>query len=235
MKTPVYNGPLGKLIRTLGFLLVLAASLVITIKIVLNPDNADLILISSLTEYAEMGQEYIADIDLLNETTYIFLALSAGLLLIVWAIGKSFFLRILVTVLVLATFIFGAASSQSYLLPMELITPDWLQSILANLEDLMNEVLAVSQYVVPAVALATAIFLWAVFANKKPSRISIFLPRMATTTLFLAILLSFVATEILPSLMDIEIVAIIKVLLYLVTYAIFALASVFGVLGFARQ
>jgi hypothetical protein len=235
MKKQVHNGPVGKVFRTLGFLLVLVASLVITIKIVLHPDNQDLAVVSQLTSFAEIGNDFIADITLLSETTYVLLALTVGLLFIVWAIREGIVLRVLLTVLLLAGFIFGAASSQSYLVPIELVNPDWLQSILANLEDTLSEVTAISQFVVPGIALATAVLLWAVFAYKKPSRISTLLPRLSTTTLFLAILLSFVGHEIMPSLLDLDIFVMVYVLLYIVTYAVFALASAFGVLGFARK
>ena len=235
MKNQVYNGPFGKLLRTIGFLAVLVGSLYLATKMVLDPGNAELPLIGNLTEFANLVNDQLANVTFLNETAYVFLILSGGFILLTWVLRKGLILRVLLTVLLAVNFIFAAATGDTFLAQMAVISPDWLIELLQSIDSIYDEVVALSDYVIPGVALASAFFLWVLFAYKKPGRLSTFVLRMGTTSLFVAILMNFVANAFVTSLLDLEIFMTVMVALYLVTYLLFLLGSVLGVLGFTRK
>jgi hypothetical protein len=235
MNKQVYNGPIGKLLRTIGFLAVLVGSLYLATKMVLDPGNANLPLIGNLKEFAELVNDQLANVSFLNETAYVFLLLTGGFILLTWVLRKGLIVRVLLTVLLAVNFLFAAATGDTFLAQMAVISPTWLIDLLASIDTYYNEVVALSDYVIPGVALASAFFLWVLFAYKKPNRLSIFILRLGTVTLFVAILMSFIANALMASLLDLEIYMTIMVVLYLVTYLLFLLGSVLGVLGFTRK
>jgi hypothetical protein len=235
MKNQVYNGPFGKLLRTIGFLAVLVGSLYLATKMVLDPGNAELPLIGNLTEFANLVNDQLTNVTFLNETAYVFLILSGGFILLTWVLRKGLILRVLLTVLLAVNFIFAAATGDTFLAQMAVISPDWLIELLQSIDSIYDEVVALSDYLIPGVALASAFFLWVLFAYKKPGRLSTFVLRMGTTSLFVAILMNFVANAFMTSLLDLEIFMTVMVALYLVTYLLFLLGSALGVLGFTRK
>jgi hypothetical protein len=235
MKNQVYNGPFGKLLRTIGFLAVLVGSLYLATKMVLDPGNAELPLIGNLTEFANLVNDQLTNVTFLNETAYVFLILSGGFILLTWVLRNGLILRVLLTVLLAVNFIFAAATGDTFLAQMAVISPDWLIELLQSIDSIYDEVVALSDYLIPGVALASAFFLWVLFAYKKPGRLSTFVLRMGTTSLFVAILMNFVANAFMTSLLDLEIFMTVMVALYLVTYLLFLLGSALGVLGFTRK
>lgn len=230
MKNRVYNQTLGKIFRTLGYLLVLAGSVFIATQLIL--ENTDLPFIENLLPFATQIDDIISGFALIGD--YAGLALVVGLLMIVWAIRRGLILRVLVTVLLLFVYIEGVVAGTTPLAPIILGTPSWLVGFTGLIDTYLTQLTDISEYIIPGISVAAPIMLWAVFANKKPSRLSTFVYRISTTLLFLAILLNLVKVFV-PSLNDIAIVATINVALYILSYLLFIVGGVFGVLGFARK
>ncbi len=234
MKNRVYNKAFGKIVRTLGFLLVLASSIFLATNLILTFDT--LPFIDNLLPFANMGNDFIATIPavqaLLEE--YAGFALVVGFILILWAIRKGIILRVLLTVLLFLLFIESSITGTSPLYPIALQSPSWITSVLSFVEPYVNQLNAMSEYVVPGVAVGAPFLLWALFAYKKPSRLSTFLYRIASTTLFLAVLMLVVKTFV-PTLDGIDLYNTAQAMLYILSYLLFAIGGVFGVLGFARK
>jgi len=229
VKNNVYNKTFGKLVRTLGFLLILASSLFIVTQLIL--ENEELPLIGVLTPFATMIDQIIQSQPIIGD--YVGLALVLGFLLITWAITKSIVLKVLVTAVLLFFYIEGVLSGTSPIAPIILATPDWFMSLVISLESIVLQLSDTSPYVVPGVALFAPIMLWSVF-NKKPARFSLFLCRIASTTMFLAILLGF-AGSFLPIISELGFAEVIRIALYILVYLAFVAGGAFGVLGFSRK
>jgi len=146
----VYNKTFGKIVRTLGFLLVLASSIFLATKLVLQ--NTTLPFIDKLEPFATIADGYATSFPIIAE--YAGLALVLGLILILWAIRKGLILRLVLTAVLLFGFIESSISGTSALVPIVLASPAWLDGVLSMVEGLVNQVTAMSPYVIPGVAVA---------------------------------------------------------------------------------
>ncbi len=232
MNKRVYNSTVGKIFRTLGFLLVLVSSLYISTFLVIQ--NSTLPFVGSILPFAEIIDSIITALPAFIGD-YVGLLLIVGLLCIIWAIRKGVVLRVLVTVLLVFGYFESAINNSSSLAPIELAHPSFIVSILDLVEPFYNQIISLSEYVVPGVMLATPIFLWAIFANKKPGRFSILMFRLGSTTLFLAILTLVVGDLFVQSLASQSWYLAVQTSLYMVTYLVLLVGSAFGVIGFSRK
>lgn len=235
MKKRVYNTAVGKIFRTLGLLLVLVSSIYLATRLALNPAHADLPFIGNISGYAQMVDDILVGITFLNETAYVFLFLSIGLIMLTWAIRRGIILRVLLTGLLVAGFVIAAAVEETLLAPIVVISPAWLLTLLQSLDTLIDNVLAMNDYLIPGVALATAFLLSALFSSKRPRRIYLLFLKVGTGILLLAVLMYFVANTLMTDLLDMEIYVTIMVSNYLLTYLMFAVGGIFGVIGFMRK
>ena len=232
MNKRVYNSTIGKIVRTLGFLLVLVSSIYISTYLLLQ--NTNLPLVDALLPFAEIIESIINTLpQVISE--YVGLALVIGLLLITWAIRKGIILRVLLTFLLLFGYFESAINNSSSLAAITLSQPSWMGSVLNFVEPFYNKLVAASDYIVPGAMLLAPIILWGVFANKKPGRFSIFMLRVGATTLFLAILMFVVGDLFLSSLATQNWYLTIRTVFYLITYLLFLVGGVFGVIGFSRK
>jgi len=231
VKKRVYNKTFGKIVRTLGFLLILVSSIFIATILILENDT--LPFIGNLTSFAEMAESYLQRVPLIAE--YAGLGLVISLILILWAIRKGLIFRVLLTVVLLFGFVESSISGTSALVPIILQSPVWLSGVLDMIETYVNQLTAMSPYVIPGVGLAAPFLLWILFAYKKPGRFSLFMLRLGSIALFLAILMLVVAELFATSLLDVEIYTVITMILYIVTYLFFILGSLFGTLGVSRK
>jgi len=227
----VYNKAFGKIVRTLGFILVLISSLYIATSLVI--ENNTLPLMDKLEPFAQLVGGYLSQIQIL--TQYAGMALVVGLILILWAIRKGLILRLLLTLVLLFGFFSSALDRTSALAPIVLDTPSWLNSVTAFLKTYINQLTSISTYVAPGIAVAAPFLLWILFAYKKPGRFSIFMLRMGSIALFLAILMFYVAELFVESLQTVDIYGTIQTLLYIVTYLFFIVGGLFGTLGVTRK
>lgn len=232
MKKRVYNKTIGKIFRTLAFMLIMVASVFFATHLIL--DNDQLPFISTLTPFALMINDIIATMPFIMD--YAALALVIGLIILLWVIRRGLILRVLLSALLLFVFVEGLVTGFTPLVPIDtLSSPDWLNAVLRFIEGPFNALTAINTFIIPGVALALPFLLWMLFAQKKPNRLSIFSLRLGSVMLFLAILLYVVGNIIDSSLTELSIFGTIKTLLYIITYLLFMLGSVLGILGFARK
>jgi len=230
MNKRVYNKAFGKIVRTLGFLLILISSTFLSAKLVLG--YQDLPLVEIVMPYANMVNNLVAPFPFIDDYAVLFLI--AGLIMLVWVLRKGIVLRVVLTVVLVFVYIEGTISQTSPLVPIVVSSPDWIASILNIVSPVIDLVSNISPYIVPGGAVAVPILLWFLFSSKKPARLSILIFRLGSTIFFLAVA-TFAAKQFVASLNDVAIFNTINVFLYLLTYLLFLIGSAFGVLGFARK
>lgn len=230
MNKRVYNKALGKLVRTLGFILILVSSTFLSAKLILG--YQDLPLIENVLPYANMINDYAAPYPIVDE--YALLGLVAGLIMLLWAIRRGLVLRVVLTVVLVFVLIEGTIAATSPLFPITLASPTWVATVLGLVSPLIDMLNNISPYIIPGLAVGVPFLLWVLFAYKKPGRFSIFMLRLGSITLFLAVAM-FAGKQFVASLNDVEIFNTINIVLYLLTYLLFVVGSAFGVLGFARK
>jgi hypothetical protein len=231
MNKRVYNKAFGKIVRTLGFLLILVSSVFLTVQLILTYQT--LPFIDSLVPFADMVNDVVAPYSFLSE--YAVLALIVGQIFILWAIRRGLILRVLLTVTLVFLFVENSFAGESVLVPIAVDSPSWLGNVLGFIEGPFDQLVALSEYIIPGVTVAVPFLLWVLYAYKKPGRFSLFMLRLGSITLFLAIAMLIVQELFVPSLGDVEIYGTINTVLYILTYLLNALGGVFGTLGFARK
>ena len=228
----VYNSVYGKIVRTLGFLLVFVSSVYISTYLVVQ--NSTLPLVSKILPIAQNIETIINGLPAFI-AEYIGLSLVVGLLLITWAIRKGIVLRVLITVVLLFGYLESAINNSSSLAPITLANPSWMASVLNLVDSFYTQIIGLSEFVIPGVMLAAPMFLWALFANKKPGRFSVLMLRLGTITLFLAVLSLVVGDLFLTTLAVENWYISVQTALYMVTYLLFVVGGLFGLIGFSRK
>jgi hypothetical protein len=235
MNKRVYNKTFGKIVRTLGFLLILISSVFLAVQLILTYNT--LPFISTIEPYAIMVNDILASqgsiATIISE--YALIGVIVGQIMILWAIRRGLILRVILTVTFVFLFVENSIAGESVLVPIMVDSPAWVAGVLDLVRQPFEQLVALSEYIIPGVTVAVPFLLWVVYAYKKPGRLSIFMLRLGALTLFLSILALIVTELFVPSLADIEIVGTIVTVLYILTYLLNALGGVFGVLGFARK
>jgi hypothetical protein len=232
MNKRVYNSTFGKIGRTLGFLLVLVSSLYISTYLIIQNDT--LPFVSNLLPFAQQLENIIDTLPAMI-AEYVGLALVVGLIFLTWAIRKGIILRVLITVVLLFGYLESAINSSSSLAPITLANPSWMSTVLNLVDSFYTQIIGLSEYVIPGVMVAAPMFLWALFANKKPGRFSVLMMRLGTIALFLAILSLVLGDLFLTTLALENWYLTVQVALYMITYLLFVVGGVFGVIGFSRK
>lgn len=225
----MYNKTFGKIVRTLGFLLVLVSSIYFGANLVIA--YSDLPFMNFLLPFADfidgiIGFPFI--------TEYAFLMLIVGLLFIIWAIRRGFILRILLTFVLLVMTVYAMSQPISYMTYLAIDMPAWWQTILGFANPLLDQFLGLHGAVGPAVVLLVPILLWITFRNKKPVRFSVFLMRLGSIAMLLGTLMVIVAEDFFTALQGVEIYETIYLMAYILTYLFYIAGSVFGVLGLTK-
>lgn len=232
MKNRVYNSTFGKIGRTLGFLLILFSSVYIVTFLILT--NTTYEGISALVPVAEQIDSILDSLPaFLSE--YIGIMLFVGFIFLIWAIRKGIVIRVVLTVLLVFMLLYTLMNLTGPLTPVLVFFPSFLTDILVQLEDLFNQVLGISEYILPGISIAIPILLWYVFANKKPGRLSIFMLRLGSVFLFLAVAMLGIATEFVNSMLTNALYMQAMTSLYTLTYLLFVVGSVFGIIGFMKK
>jgi hypothetical protein len=232
MNKRVYNSTFGKIVRTFGFLLVLVSSLYISTYLIIQNDT--LPFVSNLLPFAQQLEGIIDTLPAMI-ADYVGLALVVGLIMLTWAIRKGIILRVLITVVLLFGYLESAINSSSSLAPITLSNPSWMATVLNLVDSFYTQIIGLSEYVIPGVMVAAPMFLWALFANKKPGRFSVLMMRLGTIALFLAILSLVLGDLFLTTLALENWYMTVQVALYMVTYLLFVVGGAFGVIGFSRK
>lgn len=232
MNKRVYNSTFGKIGRTLGFLLVLVSSLYISTYLIIQNDT--LPFVSSLLPFAQQLEGIIDTLPAMI-ADYVGLALVVGLIFLTWAIRKGIVLRVLITVVLLFGYLESAINSSSSLAPITLANPSWMSTVLNLVDSFYTQIIGLSEFVIPGVMVAAPMFLWALFANKKPGRFSVLMMRLGSIALFLAVLSLVLGDLFLTTLALENWYMTIQIALYMITYLLFVVGGVFGVIGFSRK
>ena len=228
MNKRVYNKAVGKIFRTLGFLLILAVSLVIA---------AELIVATGIT-FLQVAEPYANQLlDLLPVAIYDYLGLGllAGFLFLVWSIRRGVVLRVLVTVVLLVVFLLESYTSVSFFTGFLLLTPTWLDAVFNAISGLLDQLLAISVWVAPGASLFAVMLLWGVFANARPKRFSIFFIRLATITLFFGVVALALQANLTLSFATADWYLLVMYMCYILSFGLIAFGSLFGVIGFYRK
>lgn len=232
MKNRVSNGVFGKIVRTLGFILLLASSVIIVSELVLA--NTSYSIIAFAEPYAQMVSDIISQLGF-PVYEYAFLGLIVGLLFLVWALRKGLILRLLISVLLVFVYAQAIANSTSLFAGAVLTAPAFINDSLGYVASYIDQALNASVYVQPGAVLALVFLLWALFANKKPKRFSVTLLRAGSIFLLLAVIAAGVPAFASISFFASATYLMITLILYLIAYIFFIAGSVFGVLGFGRS
>ncbi len=228
MNKRVYNKTGGKIFRTLGFLLILIVSLVLTASLI---DMSNITFLASVEPLATQVLDLVPAVVL----EYVGLGLLVGLLCLVWAIRRGLVLRLFITVSLLVIFLLDAYTSVSFFTGYMVIAPSWLTSVLDAIAGPLDQLIAISQWVAPGVALLAVMLLWGVFANARPKRFSIFFIRIATITLFFGVVAMALAENLTATFVTADWFMMVQYLCYIASFALIAFGSVFGVIGFYRK
>lgn len=232
MNNRVSNGIFGKIIRTLGFILLLASSVLIASELVLA--NSSYSLVANLEPYANMVGDITSQVGFAVES-YALLGLIVGLLLLTWALRKGIILRLLITVLLVFVFADAADNANGLFAGTLLAVPSFVTSGVDLVSSYLDQLINVSPYVVPGASLLLVLFLWGLFANKKPKRFSVTLVRAGLIFMLFAVIVAALPSFASATLFTADWYMIAGVALYLVTYAFFIVGSAFGIIGFLRS
>ena len=234
MKKRVYNKTFGKIVRTLGFLLILVSSLYLMAQILVFADYQALPVVTPLATYGQLILDQFQLIPFMNGG-FAVIGLALGIILLVWAIRQGIVLKVVITVLALLTVVITSVVGQALLVPLVIGFDQAVADIFNLASGALTPLLDISPFVLPGIFLATALLFWAVLAYKKPKRFSLFLLRIGATTLFLGMLLMAVPVALNLDLLTNELYLTGAIGLYILTFVTFSVGSAFGVAGFLRK
>ncbi len=232
MNNRVSNGVFGKIVRTLGFILLLAASVLILSQLVIA--TSDDSIFASLKSYAQMVPDNIPSSTAVI-WNFAYLGLVVGLLFLVWSLRKGIILRLLISILLV--FVFGESIANGTILftGVALDNASFLNSAISSVSSYIDQVVSASPYVVPGASVLLALFLWFLFANKKPKRMSVQVVRAGSIFLLLAVLVAALPAIVSSGVFTAVWFITIETALYVLAYVLFIIGSVLGILGFARS
>jgi hypothetical protein len=115
------------------------------------------------------------------------------------------------------------------------VFPTWLSGLQSTILPIYQSILAISEYVIGGVAIGVPIFLWYIFAKKKPNRFSIMLLRIGSTTLFLGSAMAIIANQFATGMLTNALYMQALISLLALSYLLFVVGSLFGFLGFSRK
>lgn len=225
----VENGAVARLIRTVGFFLVLVASVFLGVK-ALGAINVEFInnLIDPINNVISNDLQDLAD--------YIYIVLLAGLLLLLWTQSRSYFARIFITVItLLITFVVNSVPQIFEVfnfVDVNNLIP-FLPEV-TSLNDILSDFFNITKWLVLLITLPI-LLLFMLFGYKKPKRIS-------SQFLSNGLLLLFLTTIViyLPSLLDLnwydaQWFNYVAYSLLSLSFVVTTLGSTFGVLGLFRK
>ena len=214
----VSNGPLGKLLRTIGFILVLVAS------VVLATVNVRVLDIGFINNQLGFVYDFIND-HLSFLFDYSYLILTGGIFLLVWTVSRNLFLQIVSSVLAVLVIIAHDQSAAAKVIPF---------LTLPNIS-FLEELLQTHHWLGLALNLLSVFFLYLIFGYRKPRRLSVSFMNSAMLILLIALLVGGLP-ELLNNDWNTKTV-FIKIYsgIFGLSFVISGLSSIFGIIGFARS
>ncbi|MFU8792758.1 MAG: hypothetical protein ACNA7K_01925 [Acholeplasmataceae bacterium] len=234
MNKRVYNKTFGKIVRTLGFLLILVSSLFLLSQVLIFTGYETLPVVAPLITYGQLIADNFQMLAFFN-AGYAVIGLSLGIILLIWAIRQGILFRVILTVLLLLVVIITVLNGSALLVPLNIVFDQVIANGVQSISGVLTPLFNISPYIAPGIFIASALLFWAVLAYKKPKRFSLFLLRVGATTLFLAMLMMAVPTVLGLTLLSNELYLTGAIGLYVVTFVTFSVGSAFGVAGFLRK
>ena len=216
----VENKTLGKIIRTIGFLLYGFSMLIFLFE-----------LLKNIEMQVDALNNIIESLYNIGLTMFIVSVCHiAGLIMISWALGKNMFHKILLTVLLIILLVSFAFDNAIYVYGISsLSVPAFLEpitNIFSNLSNVFDGATILLQLVI-------LFFVWHLLAYKRPRRFSTILIRVSFTVLTLAsvptAIFYFVGTP------DVAIIQTIINYVWVIWAGLGLMGSLFGIIGFVRK
>jgi hypothetical protein len=234
MKRHVENKTFAKIIRTLGYVLLLVSVSLSALALV-YAETTELFMLETIRTLLNPVNDIFASIAFLNDQTYIVLAFGLGLTLLTFTLRRTAVSRVFYGLIVLALTVILLYAEESTLLPVTFENPDFLQTILNQLSLAIDPILELSEFAVPLASLLLVLIGWMVFATKKPKRFSTTFVRLGMVSLFIAVLVLFMATAFADGFISQDIYELIQTYAYFIAFDLIAIGSVFGIIGFMRK
>lgn len=234
MKRHVENKTFAKFIRTLGYVLLLASVSLSALALV-YAESTELFMLETIRTLTNPVNDIIAKVSFLNDGTYIVLAFGLGLTLLTFTLRRTHVSRVFYGLIVLALTVVVIYAEKSTLLPITFTNPEFLDTALKQLSFALDPILAFSEFAIPLVSLLLVLIGWMVFATKKPKRFSTTCVRLGMISLFIAVLILFMATAFADGFIPQDTYALIQTYAYFIAFDLIAIGSLFGILGFMRK
>lgn len=234
MKRHVENKTFAKIIRTLGYVLLLASVSLSALALV-YAENTELFMLETIRTLLNPVNDILAQVSFLNDGTYIVLAFGLGLTLLTFTLRRTHVSRVFYGLIVLALTVIVIYAEEITLLPIPFTNPEFLDTALKQFSFALDPILALSEFAIPLVSLLLVLIGWMVFATKKPKRFSTTCVRLGMISLFIAVLVLFMATAFEDGFISQNIYDSIQTYAYFIAYDLIAIGSLFGILGFMRK
>ena len=234
MKRHVENKAFAKLIRTLGYLLLLASVSLSALALV-YAESTELYMLETIRTLLNPVNDFLAQITFLDDATYIVLGFGLGLTLLTFTLQRRQVSRVFFGLIVLASTVILLYAEESTILPVTFENPEFLKNALSYLSLAIEPLLDLSEFVIPLVTLLIVSIGWMVFAAKKPKRFSTTFVRIGMISLFIAVLVLFMKSAFPDGFITQSLYDTIQTYAYFIAFDFIAIGSLFGILGFMRK
>ena len=235
MKQYVENKGFAKFLRTLGYTMVLFATMLTALELVFS-EAANFILLDTFRELLAPVESFVSELTFLNGVTYIFMAFVLGMFLLVVTLKKSTFSRVFFGLITLFLGLILIYENQNLVLPIEIVNPEWLTDLLSMASVAFDPLLDLSEdFANPLISLLFVLITWHVFASKKPKRLSTQFVRFGLAVLFVAVLTFFASIAFEGGFFSGDVYQTIQSYAYFIALDLISIGSIFGILGLFRK
>jgi len=233
---PNKTSALTKLLRTLSFVILLAVFTLLQMYYLFDA-NTDVILLNQIQTLLQPVQDVLTNYSFLQDGFYIASALLLGLLLFIWTVSKSVVLKVILTSVLILSYVVMLSEQVLFIAPetLSVTSPTFLDSVLDIIGPLLQELFALQALVPLLIIFITFALLTLLLAFRKPKRVSLIIVRAGFDIVLLALFVEFLKVVLIDSIIPLNIYEIIKSYSFLIGYDLVILGSIFGILVFFRN
>jgi len=233
---PNKTSALTKLLRTLSFVILLAVFTLLQMYFLFDA-NTDVILLNQIQTLLQPVQDVLTNYSFLQDGFYIASALLLGLLLFIWTVSKSVVLKVILTSVLILSYVVMLSEQVLFIAPetLSVTSPTFLDSVLDIIGPLLQELFALQALVPLLIIFITFALLTLLLASRKPKRVSLIIVRAGFDIVLLALFVEFLKVVLIDAIIPLNIYEIIKSYSFLIGYDLVILGSIFGILGFFRN
>ena len=233
---PNKTSALTKLLRTLSFVILLAVFTLLQMYFLFDA-NTDVILLNQIQTLLQPVQDVLTNYSFLQDGFYIASALLLGLLLFIWTVSKSVVLKVILTSVLILSYVVMLSEQVLFIAPetLSVTSPTFLDSLLDIIGPLLQELFALQALVPLLIIFITFALLTLLLAFRKPKRVSLIIVRAGFDIVLLALFVEFLKVVLIDAIIPLNIYEIIKSYSFLIGYDLVILGSIFGILGFFRN